>query len=834
MGFEHLSLREKKVGKPKSPRFPREVSDGTTQRKRNFGQHGAALRQSFSNVQEDWGNLLAERQALGMPPVLNPNQIPVFLRIDPDEFDIEFIKKTFNIEIVSEQDNGYIIGVSTDNFIGLEDKIQLFLNQRRGGGRVPLLWSIESGNQWRIDEILSESLLAKWGLIDDQVVYQVDVGIACNVVENDPPRPRQSETNDSYASRLEEWRNARSELYDTRSMQRQNDFERFVNGIEGRIVGSMIDLNDSFGCRLELTGAGLKDLVLTYPYLFDVSEVPIINIPDSGNSTLPNVFGATIIAPMPEAPKVCVIDSGIMEGHQLLYPAIDSMSSYCFIIGQETNVADEVSNGGHGTKVAGAILYPDHIPDSGTYELPFWIQNAKILDSSNTLSDSLSPSELMIQIVNQYRPTRFFNLSVASRTPCEQIHMSEWAATLDQLIWKHDVLFVTAVGNIRFAEIVAHLQSAIPYPNYLLESVSSRLSEPSQSSFSLAVGSVCLDSYEDEDLQSFGQKDDPSSFSKTGPGMWGTIKPDVVEYGGDWVRKKVFDNTLITQHTLCPPLVRSTLHGGSFVGRDDKGTSFAAPKVTHILAALQQLLPHTSAMLYRALVVQSARLPKEKFARPTEKDLRLYGYGIPSKARALGNEPNRATLFASDFLSGSKSHIYTVTIPEDIRRPGGEYSVLIEVTLAFKARPRRTRRKTNSYLSTWLSWESTKVGESYDEFAKRVVEYLDGETFDTIEYRRRSYESMPWSIRTNVSHGDVRGFKRQDSTLQKDWCIIPSNKLVEEFSIAIVGHKGWDKDPDAEAPYSIVVSFEYLNADINVYEQLRVANQVEIQIEQQV
>ncbi|WP_138989663.1 S8 family peptidase [Larkinella sp. C7] len=833
MGFEHLSLREKKVGKPKTNGGGKE-SQGTSNRKLNFNQHGSTLRNNYGVIRREWADLLKEREALNLPPVLNPNQVPIFLRIDPDCFDIEFIRKAFNIEIVSERDNGYIIGVSTDNFIGLEDKIQRFLTQRHGGARIALLWDIESGHQWRIDEILSESLLAKWDLIDDKVIYQVDVGIACNIVENDPPKRRKTESNNSYAVRLAEWRNERSELYDARSMQRQNDFERFVGGIAGRIVGSMIDLNDSFGCRVELTGAGLKDLVLTYPFLFDVSEAPVINIPDSENSALPTVFGANITAPLPDAPRVCVIDSGIMEGHQLLHPAIDSAASYCFIDGHETDVADEVRNGGHGTKVAGAILYPDQIPVNGTYELPFWIQNAKILDSSNILSDSVSPSELMIRIVERYQPTKIFNLSIAAHIPCEQIHMSEWAATLDQLIWKHDVIFVTAVGNIRLPEIVANLQNAVPYPDYLIENTSSRLSEPSQSSFSLAVGSVCLDGYEDEDLQSFGQKDDPSSFSKTGPGMWGTVKPDVVEYGGDWIRKKQFDNTLTTHHSICPALIRSTLHGGYFVGRDDKGTSFAAPKVTHILAALQQLLPTTSVMLYRALLVQSARLPKEKFLKPTGTDLRLYGYGIPSKTRALGNQPNRATLFASDSLSGSKAHIYTVAIPEEIRRQGDEYSVLLEITLAFKAKPRRTRRKTNSYLSTWLSWESTKIGESYDEFAQRVVEYLDGEPFDTVEQRRRNYESIPWSIRTNVAHGDVRDFRRQDSTLQKDWCVIPSNKLIEEFSIAIVGHKGWDKDPDAEVPYSIVVSFEYLNADINVYEKIRIANEVEIQIQQQV
>jgi hypothetical protein len=78
----------------------------------------------------------------------------------------------------------------------------------------------------------------------------------------------------------------------------------------------------------------------------------------------------------------------------------------------------------------------------------------------------------------------------------------------------------------------------------------------------------------------------------------------------------------------------------------------------------------------------------------------------------------------------------------------------------------------------------------------------------------------------------VKGLRRQDSSLQKDWLVAKSYNLPEEFSIAVIGHKGWEKDITDEVPYSIAVSFEVLNAEIDVYNLIRIEN--EIEIEQQI
>lgn len=95
----------------------------------------------------------------------------------------------------------------------------------------------------------------------------------------------------------------------------------------------------------------------------------------------------------------------------------------------------------------------------------------------------------------------------------------------------------------------------------------------------------------------------PSAFSRAGLGIWEAVKPEFVEYGGDYMVSGTAAPTIDTPQVAkeCyPELVRSTRHGGPAFDRDEVGTSYAAPKVTRIAARLQAILPDESCLLYRA------------------------------------------------------------------------------------------------------------------------------------------------------------------------------------------------------------------------------------------
>ena len=153
--------------------------------------------------------------------------------------------------------------------------------------------------------------------------------------------------------------------------------------------------------------------------------------PENNNSYTENV---QIASPIQSDPIVCIIDSGIQEMHKYLESAIlhdDSMS----LLPNNSSVSDEVTGGGHGTRVTGAVLYPSTIPTSGVYQLPCWIRNMRILDENNCLPEDVYPPKAIAIAVQKYNinnpfPTKIFNHSIGSHRSCELKHMTSWAAEL--------------------------------------------------------------------------------------------------------------------------------------------------------------------------------------------------------------------------------------------------------------------------------------------------------------------------------------------------------------------------------------------------------------------
>lgn len=836
--FPHLELPKRIDGlhKPRRQGGTREPNPLTLGYLNDRKTHGNNLLGNIDNLSQQWKSGIEQRAKLDLPDLPNPNVQPVFLQIDSNEFDIESLK-TFGIEVIAEEEDGFIIGASSDNFKSLKEKVAKFIAEEgKYKNQASRLWKIVEGEQWRIDQILSDELREKWHLIQDGDELVVDVGIACYVRISDQPGKNKDETDEKFQQRLQRWRDRKEQTEikrDEIAIKREDEFEKFVKDYQGEILGGYITFDDSFSCRIRISGKGLKDIVLNYQFLFEVTEYEPVVLQNTDAESLDS-FVPELIAPPENSPKVCIIDSGIQEEHRLLTLAIDKSTSHSFIPG-DTSTADIATNGGHGTKVAGAILYPHQIPRNGSYQLPYFIQNARVLANSNgaaTLPRNLFPPKLMEEIVSQFEGTRIFNMSINSYSPCRLIHMSPWAASIDRLMHENKILFILSAGNISDGEgtvlnpgIKRHLGANRDYPSYLLEK-SSRIGNPAQSSFGLTVGSICFDKFDDGLKESFGEKDDPSSFSRTGLGLWGTIKPDVVEYGGDFVKEKTTTPNISRESTISPELVRSTLNGGSDVGKDSVGTSFSAPRVSYIAARLQSIYPTESTNLYRTLIVQSARLPEKIFTEPTANHIRHYGYGIPNLQRATENSEKRITLIASGDLCAKQTYVYALKVPSQMRSPGDEYDILVEVTLAFTALPRRTRRGAHSYLSTWLNWESSKLNENYEQFSARVLKDLELD-----QEPPEDQDTIKWSIRENKEWSKIKDIRRQDSSLQKAWCVIKSNRLPEVLSLAVIGHCGWQADLNEKVPYSIAVSFEALNANINVYEMIRIENEIEISVE---
>jgi len=851
--FNHIPLRITNTGIARAGTPPRR-SERSNANRGDAGGHGQRLQNSVLSIVSDWNDTLDNRKHQGMPDIPD-NALSFLLQVDPKSFDADTLK-SFGIEVILELEEGYILGASSPvELTKLQTKIQQFITEERGGGKVAEIWEVLEGKFNRLKYILSPDLLASWDQILDEHIYTVDVSIACvglNPKFSDWTARKENETPEKYARRLATWTDRRDQtLQDWGNLQlsRENDFEDFVRKLGGNflLLGDYDDrshlslLPDSFSSRIEICGKALKDLVINYPYVFEVSEPD--QIYESLNNRIISSQDESSFrpsAPTPLAPKVCVIDSGIQESHPLLRVAIDIGTSRSWVPDETNLTADYVIDGGHGTRVAGAILYPQGIPRNTEQSAICWLQNARVLGRDCRLPTNLYMPKVLKKIVDFYYPkgTRIFNQSINGSSPCRKAYMSAWAAEIDNLCWLNDILFVVSTGNlppnrglglsVTRKTLTEYFQEGCMYPDFLLKDAS-RLANPAQSLQAITVGSIAHSTYHQPPLTSISSKDYPSAFSCTGYGIWDAIKPEVVEYGGDFIKDESNPPSFTINDNICPELVRTTMGGTSAIASDMVGTSFAAPKVTHIAAALAANFPQESCLLYKALIVQSARLPSwTNNESNLSSAIRMMGYGLPNLDRAIGNSSNRVTLITNgnNYIKSRQAHIYQVVIPEELLSPAEEFDILVEITLAYKAEPRRTRRSKRKYLSTWLHWECSKKEESPDKFLANVLaEY---------ECPKERTDLFDWTLGRKKNSGKrVKDTSRGNGTLQKDWAVVKSFDLREAFCIAVVAHQGWNNDPTSQVPYALTISFEIINSEIPIYSAF-VQAQVSLQVQQQV
>jgi hypothetical protein len=881
--FEHLPLLLRYRGRARI-QGGGEESPQTRANKNVRQAHSDSLLNAATTLSGAWQERATERQAQDLPVI--GAGIPVLLKVDPS-LDLDELRRKFAFEIVAEQEEGYVIVASEDiqlaPFVAM---VTAFAVQVHGSAKVASVHRLfdDPNQNDRLERILSERLFREWREVGDAQLYIVDVGIACAGPGEIPSSPKRGkrDTDDSWARKELAWATARADAYgawDEIKSQREEEIARFA-GFYGADLLHLIDgapfdaavLPDSFTVRMRIVGRGLKDFILNYPYIFEVVEPEDIALPQrEGLAGPPNLEVVAPIAPDGDAPAVCVIDSGIQEGHALLSPAIDETTSHCFVLGKEsTDVGDFVPPGGHGTRVAGAILYGEVIPREGTPQLAFWIQNARVLDEHNRMPVEMFPPEVIRKAVEQFhrgpRGTRIFNHSINGNVYCRMRYMSAWAAEIDSLSEAYDILIIQSAGNLPLTGIHPalgvkdHLDAGRDYPSYLYEP-SARIANPGQSLQALTVGSVGYGFVEDGNWHTFGSEPGhPSAFSRSGPAVWNVIKPEVAEYGGDDIQTRNVPPDVQNGGRIagaCPELVRSTMFPpGPAFARDDTGTSFAAPKVARIAAQLQRLLPDEPALLYRGLIVQSARWPEwaerllQDLRRPdlqldhsqrqdllneASRVIRCIGYGIPDEARATTNTDHRTTLITTGEVSihASECHIYQVPIPPELRGQADEFDIRIDVTLSYVARPRRTRRNLRRYLSTWVDWKSSKLGEGINDFRVRALRNEENDA-DPLPG-----SVLPWTIQERSHFGFVRDMKRNSGTVQKDWAVVKSNMLPDNFCIAVVGHQGWSRDPDSGARYTLAVTLEILGQEITIYEPLLAAvgelqTEIETEIEAEV
>ena len=393
------------------------------------------------------------------------------------------------------------------------------------------------------------------------------------------------------------------------------------------------------------------------------------------------------------APLAAVIDSGVFSGNPLLSSLIVDEEDF-----DHAEHTPSDSNG-HGTGVAGIVAYGDFTEfdkENRIFKPLVRICNGKVMHNDNgkpSYSADKRPEQLVKEAIEYFYKKchcRVFNLSSGDDGRLYNGgRQMAWASLLDELSRELDIVIVVSAGNVsnpnipQFTnreELVSKIRDQLLTPEH-------RLIDPATTALGITVGSITRYS-EPESIPerpisiSAGDADTPSVFTRTGNGVNGAIKPEFVDYGGNYAIHQITAGQTRWQKTnraLCEPTISNDI---SKYFKGNIGTSFSAPHVTHVAARLERALQmqigdEPSANLIRALLASSAKCCKRGWlesATPpnfqgVQKQtqawrLRLGGY-CKVDDTTLFTDRNHVTLFADDALDLRSIHLYKIPVPNE-------------------------------------------------------------------------------------------------------------------------------------------------------------------------
>ncbi|MGI2158259.1 S8 family peptidase [Shewanella baltica] len=607
-------------------------------------------------------------------------------------------------------------------------------------------------------------------------------------------------------------------------------FERWLDGAGIRRL-DRINLDSLVMYRVMVT-PDQAQLLLNHRDVRMVDLIPATGISVQQLNRDINELPRDIPSPTIGASRICILDSGINANHPLLRPAMAESASFVDEEG-ETDLA------GHGTAVAGVVLYGDvEACNEGNFWRPqFWLYNGKVMkkcpQTGNAVYNEHSLEASLTQAVEHFVELgcRIFNLSLGnSNAPYDGMHVRGLAYILDVLSRRHNILFVVSTGNFCGSE-----NPAVPvnswrdeYPEYLLAEQSSII-DPAPAMSVLTVGSIARHNAT-VDTQRFPEiyqlspasENQPSPFTRHGPSVKGAFKPDLVATGGNlacpmrhvdsqWRQIERGLGVLTFNHEFV----------GNTIFKEVSGTSLAAPYITHLAGRLLNEYPASSANLIRAMLVNQAYLPKEVATTFSENFRNAYkedkstlhrdvardvaGYGAVNEGELFRSSDNTVVLISEQSIEKDSCQFFELPLPADFLRKTLSTRELT-VTLAYSPAVRTTRIE---YLATQISFRLVK-GTSLDE----VQKYFNQASKTDVESRNDDA----------VSNRDISAQQRSRGTVQSSrWTFRKRNPKEKWFVVVIRQDREWNH-PDVleEEPYALVVTVaDRDNENAQLYSQIQ-------------
>jgi hypothetical protein len=541
-------------------------------------------------------------------------------------------------------------------------------------------------------------------------------------------------------------------------------------------------------------------------------------------------------------PAVCVLDTGVNNGHPLLRQSLADEDLLTCDPGWGSS-----DHHHHGTEMAGLSLLGDltgPLSHTGRVFVEHCLESVKILPPPNfppndrELYGSLTQEAMGRIEVQEPHRNRVDCMAVTAPDYRDQGRPSSWSAAIDAACCgiedEHPRLVVLAAGNVDRAD----------WRYYPDQNDVDQVHDPGQAWNALTVGAVTekihFDTAEFPDWAPLARPGGLSPSSTTSVAWlspWPN-KPDVVVEGGNGIREPGTglvdtDDPLLLLTTHWRPLDRFLTTIGD--------TSAASAQAARMAAVLLGRYPAFWPETLRGLLVHSAEWSPEMLEATAGRSsstrarllLRRYGYGQPDLDRASWSASNALTLIAQDFVvpfekrgatvATKHMNLHTLPWPQSELLSLGSQQVELRVTLSYFVEPnpaRRGWRYRHRYQSHALRFAIKAPTEDLDDFRARISKDAQDE-----ERGATTPEDPGWRIGPR---------QRNQGSIHSDRWRGTAADLAVRGHLAVYPVSGWWKErPNLErwrrrARYSLIVTIRTPTIEVDIYTP--VANQVAVGI----
>lgn len=599
--------------------------------------------------------------------------------------------------------------------------------------------------------------------------------------------------------------------------------ESYVSSHGGRIVDRATPPTFT-ALRVRLGGQALSDL-LDYR-----DDIAMVDLPPEASVLVPHVLSLDVDEvpetppPPPTAPAICVVDSGVLEGHPLLQRAILSERSRSFPATLGPPIPRQpVGAAGHGTEVAGIAMYADVGASAlrKVFTPPVWLINARFLDDQNALHPDRMPflREVVQHVHDRCRILNLsFGLEPAGSFP--SVHSAE----LDALTREYGVLFVVAAGNEHVEDSFGREFPEKPYPRFMLEP-GWHVRSPAEAFNVLTVGGITPDSgpHQHAHHEPVAPRRAPSPFTRAG-GLRNVVKPEVVEVAGNLAYDKAIKHWIDNDPGLRIPTTSPRFSEGKLLGLVF-GTSFASPRVAHLASRILDRYSDATPNLLRALLVQSARDPEGVEGWTRTQILQLCGFGVPDLDRATYCRPQRATLYYEGDLVVDEVRLFDIPVPSEFAKARGRKSLW--VTLAYDPPVSVVHRDQPTGIR--LTWRVFRGDVALRDVEASIAAAAERDHTEAAEGREERKDAKAMT-------GKIPVRPQQRGTVQKNLFRWQRGQHGDTYRLAVVAKATRPAHARERQRFAVVVTLECEDATVNVYTAVRArlaAGRIRVRIKQE-